>query len=92
MTKAELVKQIAARAGITQVCAGRVLEAVLSTLSEVMVADDSVTLAGFGTFKLSPHRERRGRNPANGESIVIPARKSPRFAPGKELRALIEKS
>lgn len=91
MTKAELVKQIAAKAGITQVRAAKVLEVLLSTLSEVMIADDAITLPGFGTFKLSTHRERKGRNPSTGETLIIPARKMPRFAPGKELREFIEK-
>ena len=70
MTKAELVKQIAAKAGITQVRAARVLEVILSTLSDVMIADDAITLPGFGTFKLSEHRERKGRNPSTGEAAV----------------------
>ncbi len=91
MTKAELVKQIAIKAGITQVRAGIVLETVLSTLSEVMIKHDSITLGGFGTFKLSHHKERIGRNPATGNKITIPARNMPRFVPGKELRALVEK-
>lgn len=90
MTKAELVKQIAAKAGITQVSAAKILEATLSSLSEVMIRGDSITLGGFGTFKLSQHKERKGRNPASGEPITIPARKMPRFSPGKELRALIQ--
>ena len=87
MTKADLVRQIAAKAGITQVSAAKILEATLSSLSEVMIRGDSITLGGFGTFKLS---ERKARNPSTGEAMIIPARRMPRFSPGKELRALIE--
>ena len=90
MTKAQLVKQISAKAGITQVSAGKILESILSSLSEAMASGDSVTLGGFGTFKLSQHKERKGRNPSNGQPLVIPARKMPRFSPGKELRQLVQ--
>lgn len=90
MTKADLVRQIAAKAGITQVSAAKILEATLSSLSEVMIRGDSITLGGFGTFKLSEHKERKARNPSTGEAMIIPAHRMPRFSPGKELRALIE--
>lgn len=90
MTKAELVKQIASKAGITQVRAGKVLETLLESLSEVMIKGDSITLGGFGTFKTSHHKERAGRNPSTGDKLVIPARNMPRFAPGKELRDLVK--
>ncbi len=92
MTKAQLVKQISAKAGITQVSAGKILEAILSSLSEAMSSGDSITLGGFGTFKLSQHKERKGRNPSNGKPLTIPARKMPRFSPGKELRQLVQDS
>ncbi len=86
MTKTELIRDIAARAGITQVRATIVLDTLLASLTDVMVANDAITLAGLGTFKLSQHKERAGRNPATGEKLLIPARKMPRFVPGKELR------
>ena len=41
MTKADLVRQIAAKAGITQVSAAKILEATLSSLSEVMIRGDA---------------------------------------------------
>ena len=55
MTKADLVRQIAAKAGITQVRAAKILAATLSSLSEVMISVDSITMAGFVTLKLSEH-------------------------------------
>lgn len=90
MTKNELTRALSAKAGITQVKAARVIEAFLSALTLALARGESLTLPGFGTFKLSPHKERIGRNPSTGQEITIPARKVPRFVPGKELADLVQ--
>jgi DNA-binding protein HU-beta len=45
-----------------------------------------VTLAGFGTFKVSKRKARTGRNPRTGEEIKIKARNAPKFSADKALR------
>jgi nucleoid DNA-binding protein len=55
--------------------AGEVIEAVKK--------NDPVTLVGFGTFKSTDRAGRVGRNPKTGETINIPAKKTPKFIPGK---------
>ena len=49
-----------------------------------------VTLVGFGTFQVFARKARRGRNPQTGESIQIPAKKAPKFKPGKGLRERVK--
>ena len=47
---------------------------------------DTVSVAGFGTFSVSARAARSGRNPRTGETIAIPASKSPKFKAGKGLK------
>ncbi len=90
MKKSELVKKVAEQTGLTQVDAAKVLTAILSAVSDCLISGDSITIQGFGTFKLSDHKERKGRNPSTGETMIIPARKAVKFSPGKELSAQVQ--
>ncbi len=42
-----------------------------------MKKKDTVTLIGFGTFKVAQRNARKGRNPGTGEEIKIKAKKVP---------------
>ncbi|MEK7842057.1 MAG: HU family DNA-binding protein, partial [Deltaproteobacteria bacterium] len=46
---------------------------------------------GFGSFKVKGHKARKGRNPKTGETIDIPAKKTPFFKVGKELKERVNK-
>jgi nucleoid DNA-binding protein len=41
---------------------------------------------GFGTFKVTKRKARKGRNPQTGEEIKIAASKAPKFVAGKGLK------
>jgi DNA-binding protein HU-beta len=51
---------------------------------------DTVTLVGFGTFKVTKRKARKGRNPQTGEEIKIKASKAPKFTPGKSLKEAVK--
>jgi len=50
MNKAELINAIAAEAGLSKVDARKALDAVVKSVSDVLIAGDKVSLVGFGTF------------------------------------------
>jgi len=52
MNKAELINAIAAEAGLSKVDARKALDAVVKSVSDVLIAGDKVSLVGFGTFQL----------------------------------------
>ena len=39
------------------------------------MSGDDVLISGFGKFRVKEKRERRGRNPATGEDMMLDARK-----------------
>ena len=87
MTKAELIEKIRAKSGLeTKAGAEKALEAVLDSISECLAAGDSLTLVGFGSFKVMQREARTGRNPQTKEVINIPAAKVVKFIPGKGLK------
>jgi integration host factor subunit beta len=52
---------------------------------------DRIEVRDFGSFSLSYHPSRTGRNPKSGKLVNISGKHVPHFKPGKELRDRINK-
>ena len=48
-----------------------------------------MALVGFGTFSVSKRAARKGRNPATGAELKIPASKVAKFAAGAKLKKAV---
>ena len=90
MNKKELVTAIATESGLTKADATKALDATVSSITSAMSKGESVTIIGFGTFKVSDRVARTGRNPQTGAEMQIPAAKVPRFSAGKNLKESIQ--
>ncbi|MGM0366328.1 MAG: HU family DNA-binding protein [Actinomycetota bacterium] len=86
MTKSELVEAVQEKTGLTKKDVGSVVDATVGAITDALVNGDKVSLVGFGTFQISNRKARTGQNPQTGEKIEIPARKVPKFTPGKSLK------
>jgi DNA-binding protein HU-beta len=86
MNKSDLINAVAEHSGLTKADTGRALDALLNAIENALIAGDSVTLVGFGTFGVKDRAERTGRNPQTGREITIAAAKVPFFKPGKSLK------
>lgn len=89
MKKAELVAEVAKVVG-TKKTAALAVDAALESIKKSLKKGQSVSLVGFGTFKVSRRKARTGRNPQTGERIKIPAKKIPVFRPGAELKKAVK--
>ena len=85
MNKSELVEKIAAGAGLSKADAKKALEATVVAIKDALIANDKITLVGFGTFSVSERPAREGINPATKEKITIAAKKIAKFKAGAEL-------
>ncbi|RMC96983.1 HU family DNA-binding protein [Aquitalea palustris] len=86
MNKSELIDAIAAEADISKAAAAKALDGMVAAVTDALKQGDTVTLVGFGTFYVGERAERSGRNPKTGETIKIPAARSPKFRAGKALK------
>ncbi|MCC7549280.1 MAG: HU family DNA-binding protein [Burkholderiales bacterium] len=91
MNKAELVEAIAKKAGGTKVAAEATLDAFIDSVTAALTKGDSVALIGFGTFSVSKRAARKGRNPATGAEIRIPASKVAKFSAGAKLKKAVNR-
>ena len=90
MNKADLVEEIVNQTGLTKKTSREAVDAVTSVITDALARREKVTLVGFGTFRAVTRKARTGRNPQTGGTIQIPAKKVPRFRPGKNLRERVQ--
>ena len=90
MNKAELVEKIADQTGLTKKTSREAVDGIISAITDSLAREEKVTLVGFGTFQIMGRKARTGRNPQTGEEIQIPAKKVPKFRPGKGLREKVK--
>ncbi|MGA9667052.1 MAG: HU family DNA-binding protein [Gallionella sp.] len=86
MNKSDLVDAIAKSSDISKAAAARALDATVDTIKKALKKGDTVSLVGFGTFKVGKRAARNGRNPRTGATIKIKAAKVPKFSAGKGLK------
>jgi len=83
MNKAALIARIAEKSELSRKDAEAALNAFVDTVREALKDGDKVQMMGFGTFEIKERAARTGRKPSTGETIEIPAKKSPVFKAGK---------
>ena len=88
MNKGDLINEVA-KVVKTKKEAQAAVDCVVSTITNALKKNDTVSLVGFGTFKVGQRKARKGRNPQTGAPIQIKASKIVRFRPGKELKDAI---
>ncbi len=88
MNKGDLINEVA-KVVSTKKEAQEAVDCVLSSITSAMKTGDTVSLVGFGTFKVVERKARKGRNPQTGEEIDIKASKAPKFTPGKSLKEAV---
>ena len=86
MNKSELVEKMAAGAQINKREATDALDQFISAVTEALSIEGSLSLAGFGTFKVVERSARAGRNPKTGESIQVDAKRVVTFKPSDLLK------
>ena len=85
MNKGDLVDEVA-KVVSTKKEAQAAVDCVFDSITKALKKKDAVTLVGFGTFKVSKRKARKGRNPQTGEEINIKAKNVPKFVAGKALK------
>lgn len=87
MTKAQIVTTLAERTGLTK----KQVTDVLSEMTDLAYkeAKTGFTIPGIGKLVVMNRKARKGRNPATGEAIKIPAKKVLKFRISKAAKDAI---
>lgn len=89
MNQAELINEIAAHTsntGTSKAAIKFVLDAQADIAHAELKKGGEVTLPGLGKLTVKTSAARKGRNPANGAAMDIPAKTKPHFSAAKALK------
>ncbi|AEM48084.1 histone family protein DNA-binding protein [Acidithiobacillus ferrivorans SS3] len=75
VTKKELMDHLADTTGLKVCESKQLVEDFFDIIRETLASGEEVKLSGFGRFNILDKRSRPGRNPKNGVSVEITARR-----------------
>ncbi len=75
LTKANIVNNIRSELRITKDKSTEIVEALLELIKQSLGKGEDALISGFGKFCVKEKRERKGRNPASGEAMMLRPRK-----------------
>ncbi len=75
MIKADLAEKIRDKLGFQRKDSIDLVESVLEIMKSTLETGEGVKMHGFGVFKVKKNADGNGRNPQNGEGIVLESRK-----------------
>ncbi|HEY8541778.1 MAG: DNA-binding protein HU [Pseudothermotoga sp.] len=90
MNKKELVDKVTKKAGLKKKDVKKVVDMVFESVTDALAKGEKVQLVGFGSFEVRKAASRKGVNPQTKKPITIPARKVPKFKPGKALKEKVK--
>ena len=87
MTKSELVERLVeGNASLSRKESELIINIIFDSMCEAMQSGEKVEIRGFGSFTIRERDAREARNPKSGDLVKIPAKRTPFFKTGKELR------
>jgi len=91
-TKAEIVEQVREKLNFEKQGKKRsieIVEALLEIIKRTLENGDDVLISGFGKLAVKEKLERKGRNPATGDTLMLAPRRVVTFKCSGKLRSKI---
>lgn len=89
LTKANLIDSVYNKSDIQRQEAIPIVESLLEIIKHTLESGEDVLISGFGKFSVKNKKERKGRNPATGDGMMLRARRVVTFKFSDGLREKI---
>lgn len=86
LTKADIIESIQDKLGFTKSKSAETVEMLLEIMKRALESGDDVLISGFGKFCVKDKRQRKGRNPATGDDMMLAPRRVVTFKCSGRLR------
>jgi integration host factor subunit alpha len=89
VTKDHIINSICTQLDLPKKKAADMLESLLELVEKTLESGEDVLVSGFGKFCVKQKKERKGRNPATGQDLMLGSRKVVTFKCSPILRSKI---
>ncbi len=86
LTKADIINAVQGEEGLTKQQGTEIIETLIEIIKATLEAGEDVLISGFGKFCVREKSERKGRNPATGNDLMLSPRKVVTFKCSGKLR------
>ena len=86
LTKIQIVESIRNQTGFPKNRSSEIVETLLGVIKSPLASGEDVLIPNFGRFCVREKRERKGRNPATGDSMILKPRRVVTFRCSGKLR------
>ena len=86
LTKIQIVESVQNQTGFPKNRSLEIIETLLEIIKSTLASGDDVLVSGFGKFSVKEKKERKGRNPATGEDMMLEPRRVVTFKCSGKLR------
>jgi integration host factor subunit alpha len=86
LTKIQIVESIHKQTGLTKNKSTEIVETLLEIIKKTLASGEDVLVSNFGRFCVKEKAERKGRNPATGDDLMLEPRKVVTFRCSGKLR------
>jgi integration host factor subunit alpha len=90
LTKIQIVESIHNQIGIPKNKSTEIVETLLEIIKSSLASGEDVLISNFGRFCVKEKRERKGRNPATGDDMMLEPRKVVTFRCSGKLRDRVD--
>jgi len=91
LTKLDMVESVSKQNGWPKTKSFEIVETLLEIIKKSLESGEDVLISGFGKFCVKKKKERRGRNPATGEDMILAPRRIVTFKWSRQLKDKINK-
>jgi len=86
LTKAQIIDTAQNHLGLSRKRSSEVVETLLEIMKKTIENGEDILISGFGKFCVKEKKERKGRNPATGDDMMLAPRKVVTFKCSGKLR------
>ena len=91
LTKIQIVESIHNEIGIPKNKSTEIVEILIEIVKRTLASGEDVLVSNFGRFCVKEKRERKGRNPATGDDLMLEPRKVVTFKCSGKLRKRVDR-
>jgi integration host factor subunit alpha len=89
LTKSEIIDSVQEETGLPRKRCDELVEDLLELIKGTLESGEDLMISGFGKFCVKEKNERKGRNPATGEDLMLSSRRVITFKCSQSLRERI---
>ena len=86
LTRDDIVEAVSEQVGFSKKQSVELVETLLELIKRILESGEDVLISGFGKFRVREKKERRGRNPATGDIMMMRPRRVVTFKWSGKLR------